>query len=468
MMMQEKYFIDYDKISKTFAFKDPQANENTLNHRANKEMRILPYQANKSKIVIDLKGVVGALIRSISGKTLKEFNKDDFIKAVVDCVAEFEDEALEAGFINIIKTTFINDEGNLVNFDISTMQYINSTSEDETYAEFLSDVLFDDELKNRMKDYFTPHSNNAMTSLVLKALANLESDESRKTKNTYHSLLPFVREQFKNDIVFLMSNPDMFCSCFERVLEFYNVFYVSQLAMKLTELEKADYSQPTPIYYCMSWEKLSKNRRAYKYGYEKLKKSVDSLYSYSILLEMINNSKLNEKIGFNELYNIMAEDDDVEKQFEKLIDEYKSRIVDTNWEDFKFERKELDVEGYNRIYELVECIEYQFVNKNSSRRGAYDAYAKRCKSFIENNFGKRRGILGYTLALNEDDVVLLTKLIINNNEKIKLSRVFEEFQNRGIFLDKDSKTKVIQLYEKLNLLEKKSDSGDAQYVKSSL
>ncbi|WP_010250378.1 DNA phosphorothioation-dependent restriction protein DptG, partial [Acetivibrio cellulolyticus] len=33
---------------------------------------------------------------------------------------------------------------------------------------------------------------------------------------------------------------------------------------------------------------------------------------------------------------------------------------------------------------------------------------------------------------------------------------------------RDSKYKIIEIYEKLNILEKKSDSGDAQYVKSIL
>ena len=62
----------------------------------------------------------------------------------------------------------------------------------------------------------------------------------------------------------------------------------------------------------------------------------------------------------------------------------------------------------------------------------------------------------------------MTKICINNNKKIKLKNLFDEFELRGLFFDRDSKTKIIQLYEKLNLLEKKSDSGDAQYVRSVL
>ena len=62
----------------------------------------------------------------------------------------------------------------------------------------------------------------------------------------------------------------------------------------------------------------------------------------------------------------------------------------------------------------------------------------------------------------------MTKICINNQKKLKLNELFKEFELRGLFFDRDSQTKIVQLYEKLNLLEKKSDSGDAQYVKSIL
>ncbi|QWQ96652.1 DNA phosphorothioation-dependent restriction protein DptG [Clostridioides difficile] len=37
-----------------------------------------------------------------------------------------------------------------------------------------------------------------------------------------------------------------------------------------------------------------------------------------------------------------------------------------------------------------------------------------------------------------------------------------------MYFDRDSQSKVVELFEKLNIIEKKSDSGDAQYVRSIL
>lgn len=48
---------------------------------------------------------------------------------------------------------------------------------------------------------------------------------------------------------------------------------------------------------------------------------------------------------------------------------------------------------------------------------------------------------------------------------MRLKEVFKAFERRGIFLDDISKDQVADYYEKLNLIEKKSDSGDAKYVK---
>ena len=53
-------------------------------------------------------------------------------------------------------------------------------------------------------------------------------------------------------------------------------------------------------------------------------------------------------------------------------------------------------------------------------------------------------------------------------DKIKLNDLFKEFEYRGIFFDRYSKEEVITILNNWNLIDKKSDSGDAQYVKSIL
>ena len=72
------------------------------------------------------------------------------------------------------------------------------------------------------------------------------------------------------------------------------------------------------------------------------------------------------------------------------------------------------------------------------------------------------------LVLSEELLVLMTKVSIGNRKQVRLNKLLDEFRKRGIYLDKQSQESIVEFYEKLNLIEKKSDSGDAQYVKGIL
>ena len=48
---------------------------------------------------------------------------------------------------------------------------------------------------------------------------------------------------------------------------------------------------------------------------------------------------------------------------------------------------------------------------------------------------------------------------------ISLKQLFIEYEKRGVYFDRYSRESIVELLNKLNLIEKKSDSGDAQYVK---
>lgn len=61
---------------------------------------------------------------------------------------------------------------------------------------------------------------------------------------------------------------------------------------------------------------------------------------------------------------------------------------------------------------------------------------------------------------------MFTRIILQEYDgRVRLAKLFDEFEKRGLLFDRESKKRIIALYEKMNLLEKRSDSGDAQYVK---
>ena len=69
--------------------------------------------------------------------------------------------------------------------------------------------------------------------------------------------------------------------------------------------------------------------------------------------------------------------------------------------------------------------------------------------------------------MNEERIILLTKVILKE-ERMKLNDLIKGFELRGVYFDNTSREALILFYDKLGLIEKKSDSGDAKYVKGIL
>ncbi|MDB8556967.1 DNA phosphorothioation-dependent restriction protein DptG [Turicibacter sanguinis] len=438
-----------------------------LTHKQGGKYKLLPYVANEKNLVSEFSGVMGSFSRLISDKKLNgEFLVEEFLEGVSEQIAEYEGTTSKETFKDIVRSMFIADD-RLVDFDIKTINYIPASSSEDKIAHFLYSILFDYSLKNDVKNYYDKEVENILYKLVLNALPELREEE--KELGEYNCYLPFVKTQFIKDFKFILSKEDLYKNSLKRLLEYYYLFYVSQLIMKLDEFETADLNNPSKLYYTLDWERTSKTRTAYQFGWEKIKNSAGSLFSHAVVLEMLNHSNIDEQLGYKELITYFKKCDPtfLNKQLDSLIESYQSQLKEIKWENLKYDEKNSEHEEFKKVHKLFSVVRYQF-DTSKSRSRANDAYKNWFVKFVQSNFAKRRGQLGYNLNITEDDIILMTKICINNHEKLKLNALFEEFEIRGLFFDRDSKIKIIQLYEKLNLLEKKSDSGDAQYVKSVL
>lgn len=108
-------------------------------------------------------------------------------------------------------------------------------------------------------------------------------------------------------------------------------------------------------------------------------------------------------------------------------------------------------------------MEAQFLN--TERKRANQFYNEKFSEFCKSRWVKNRKKSGLVLNLTERDVIFLTKICLRNEEKIRLVDLYKEYERRGLYLDNTSKEYLQEFFTKLNLIDKKSDSGDAQYVK---
>jgi DNA phosphorothioation-dependent restriction protein DptG len=146
--------------------------------------------------------------------------------------------------------------------------------------------------------------------------------------------------------------------------------------------------------------------------------------------------------------------------------------VEDDWQNFdeqfisSLKRRKITDAFEMEVYKLWFMIEYQF--ENSGRKKPKGNYANWFIFFCKENFLKYRGRNGSSLSFDHIMLLFLTKLCIGDRPKIRLKDLWQEYQERGVSFDDASRQAIIELFEKINLLEKKSDSGDAQYVKAIL
>jgi len=93
-----------------------------------------------------------------------------------------------------------------------------------------------------------------------------------------------------------------------------------------------------------------------------------------------------------------------------------------------------------------------------------EKYGKNFEYLGGNVFLKGRRSLGTVFNLNHDMLMLLTAVSVKD-QRIPLKMLFDRFEERGVALDRISKKLIVELFDSHNIIDKKSDSGDAQYVK---
>ena len=428
---------------------------------------LVPFKTKKDKNQYeDFSGVVGAFSRILSGTMTKksldiETIKKNMRKKMDDC----SDEEFEVLFCIVENMYF--DEKKLLPINIRALNYIDYNISQQQVAEYMFSLFVEStDLKNKFKSMEELDDTNVLENLLFDSL---ESDNTDTIIDITHAdcFLPYVKEVFVKDFEVLIKDTIMYRDNIYRFLAYYYMFYVSQLAIKLSKFERGNRNEIEKVFVTLYDEVVTKVRVGYEYGWKYVKDKISHMFSHSVVMEMLSRNIENvhmDYIDFFNRFNESADDDKVANEIKSIRERY------VNWIPLDYSgcihnpEKDTTCATSTEIKKLFEIIDYQFIN--GGRRSHYNGYNKKFIDFVQKNFGKFRGIYGYTLSIHENDIVMFTKLILfENNGKIRLTRLFDEFEKRGLLFDRESKKHIVELFEKMNLLEKRSDSGDAQYVK---
>ena len=463
-------------------------------HYTGNKIKLLPFNTKLSGSALDedfksFQGVIGDLFRILNNKSqidLSDSEKDfkTELKKVILGNAERKVHTENIDELkNILSSLYFDEEQGLVKFNIKTLSYMNFVSSNVVLRE-ISKFLFDIFLENEFDaSIFKEDANgeNLLNQLIIQCLPELASATPRPNLPQYHNLIPEIKSQFLEDFQFLAGHNTIFLKHVEDFFKYYYFHYLSQAVLHLNDFGNAPV-KVKPIYYTMDWETLSETRlKNHTIGWKHLNRYSESIFAHVNTVELLNYIQIegNAVGNYNNIVSGYKELNSEGKQkFSECILEIISfytksiELITGSWEDCSH-RMELDLKTRNftdpvteGIFSLWYTINYQF--GNTKRENADSKYAYGFYQFGKVNYTKYRGRLGNTTVLSQELLLLLTRICIGNEDKIRLKTLWDKLQDRGIAFDENSKLEIVRLFEKINLIEKKSDSGDAQYVKSTI
>lgn len=415
----------------------------------------------------DFSGVVGAFSRILSGTTAQRtFDVEIMKKKMRQKMDDCSDENFEI-LCHIVENMYFDNDKKLLPINTRALSYIDCNISQQQVAEYLFSLFVEStDLEDRYKAMEASEDTNILEKLVFDSL---ESNDADTVANISHAdcFLPYVKEVFVKDFKVLTKDTAFYQDNIHRFLAYYYMFYVSQLAVKLSKFEDGDRNEIEKIFITLYEEVVTKVRPGYEYGWKYVKDKISHMFSHSVVMSMLSHNIENvhmDYIGFFDRFHESADDEQVAKEIRSIRERY------MNWIPLDYSgckhnsEKDKKCATSTEVKKLFETIDYQFIN--GGRKSHYNGYNRKFIDFVQKNFGKFRGICGYTLSIHESDIVMFTRLILLEYDgKIRLTKLFEEFENRGLLFDRESKKHIVELFEKMNLLEKRSDSGDAQYVK---
>ena len=332
----------------------------------------------------------------------------------------------------------------------------------KTMAEYLTSMLRPKDLLINMLSNQT----NLFNDIIIKALNKTEGQVA--TDNEYISI-PFIRERFGEDLKWLLGKEDSVVVKYIHIfLHFYLCYSISQTIAYLDPRKYTEpITKPIKMYYILSSEHSSESRDAVVNGWNKYvnKEAEEKLFGRIQALDIIN-GLFGKSIGFyNDVYNELQKiefSDDVKSKLEEVLTAYqrdkRKQLSSRENANFPFpDEINTEVNSYGEFIEKLACLCTTLQSKE---------YESKMKIRI-NNIMKIRLLStrrGREVLNLDDEMLFFLMAMISKGKRMRLEDLYAGFGNYGILFDFETKNAIESYLLKLNLLERKSDSGEAQYV----
>lgn len=466
------YRFSEEEFKKNFKWKslDEKSSDSCrIYHIPDQRFKLFPFKATgktQSPIVTEMEEVIGEFIKIAMNVTTPNTDFDSVIERVIE-ETDIEKEDIQS-LSDIINALFYKN-GQFVANNIG-MYVFKGNSDNKSvprHAVFLNDVLrVDNADKREIDTAMHSYPYNALERLMTDCIGTNENSEER-VSSSYFVVYEDAANKFKEDLHFMLKNEMSSPQELSNLLALYYLYYTSQTCIALDHFGNGSRNDQTKLFFALDWEKVSANRECCRGGWKLLHENVNNIFCHSITLELLNQIEdTDTMIDYIKLSEMIArgafDDEETANEIEKIEQIYIDAIGDyPDFDSIPF--YESNSSTGTAVQHLFECVKRQFLN--TDRKRANEAYVEKLTEFYKNRWLKNRKKAGLVFNLTESDIIFLTKISIQNRDRIRLIGLFKEYEKRGVYLDNISKGLLQEFFTRLNLLDKKSDSGDAQYVK---
>lgn len=287
-------------------------------------------------------------------------------------------------------------------------------------------------------------------------------DSGSCVQNDEQPYLPFLNKAFRDDIIFLASQPQYLLQALPDTLKLYSFSYCAQLALNITDWQNEPQSKP--LYFILDSEKASAERTSVKRaGYKLLIGACTRVFPLLSALDVLQVDDSNKKRPLWKVYQDILQYPDQDTLLTTLNNYLEAFSQNRN---LPIRSPASSIE--DAFEQFKELALEQFRDPKTTRAGVNKKYVKEAEDQIFNSFVQARGAAGRTLVLNQDQMLLLTNLTIGKADKLRLHELRKGFEQRGFYLDNQSLQTLVSFYERMGNVERMSDSGDAVYVRKTL
>ena len=438
--------------------------ERKVTHNNFKLSPLLPFQTrHPERVKFDngFKTILGEFTRIELNKSLiEDFDVNQIIFDIINnpsVDADGEEKFLEKLLKEYLFTE--NNELNILNpylFSYIPLSDNKQSIGEKDIALFLRDIFCQDN-EELIKFFEKDKSPHAVINLIL---SNIPELDDKVTPVKYKPVLNNIVELFNEDINYAINYENFLINDISNIFAYYYFFYISQLVLKLNNDVTKPLNEVEPLYYLVDKDNAHPNRKTLKgYGWDLLKYKSYNLAAWISVVD-----QLNILFGLDD-YLLLG---DIYDEFDRLSLQNQEEFIKyfKMWiNDYRGARGLDELILPNDFMELVKIL-YESLNdeKGIGVEIRTSRYPLNLEEIARAFFVKRGGPHGLVLNITREMLLTLTTLCIKD-KPIKLKQLYKEYEKRGLFFDLESKEKIEMFLTKLNLIDKKSDSGDAKYVR---